>query len=302
MRLIGRQVPHWKNKAHVVVRPMSTFGRYWSDPICLPAAAACEADGIMFTACRYLPDRREREYYTEFDDLADVEVQFLATMMLVVGFDEGVVAPYPTSESFALDYAGRLDDPDFLRQIGSSLREAVPALRRVPTSPPIFANGDAPFEFHHVPLDVARFARVYDAVDVSDDLMIRGLHSLIKSKMVGVHLELAEEANYPLYVALDALFSLIRRRLMRMGNPNPSSVDAQSFVHNLFGEHQSGARFFEEYYDDRIRTMHPDDRFGIFRHAPISQSDYYSLFASVREVYRELVLLSKLRPPSANIP
>lgn len=250
----------------------------------------------MFTACRYVPNAKEQEYYTEFDELADVEVRFLAAMVMAVGFDEGVVAPYPVSDSFALEYDGLLHDPDFLHAAEKALRTEIAGMRRLATSPPILAVDGAPFVYHHRPLNPMRLAEVFSAVSSDDDLMMRGLHALIKSRMVAVHAELAEEANYALYVALDALFSLVRRQLMEVGNPSPSSYDAQTFVHGLFNEDPSGMRFFEEFYDDRIMTMHPDNKYGIFRHAPISHCDFHSLFAMVREVYREVVLLSKIAP------
>lgn len=296
MKLTFRHVPHWEDRPHVVVRPMSTFGLYWADPIRLQEAVAHQSERIMFTACRYIPDARDREYYTEFDELADVEVRFLAAMVMAVGFDEGLVAPYPVSDSFALEYDGPLHDPDFLHAAEKALRTEIAGLRRLATSPPILAIDGASFEYHHRPLNPARLAEIFSAVSTEDDLMLRGLHALLKSRMVAMHTELAEEANYALYVALDALFSLVRRQLMKMGNPNPSSYDAQIFVHNLFDEDESGMRFFEEFYDDRIMTMHPDNRYGIFRHAPISHCDFHSLFEMVREVYREVALISKIAP------
>lgn len=271
---------------------MSTFGRYWADPIQLEEAVAHQTEGVMFTACRYTPEAKDREYYTEFDELADVEVRFLAAMVMAVGLDEGVVAPYPVSHSFALEYDGPLQDLDFLQATGKALRMEVAGMRRIATSPPILAVDGASFVYHHLPLNLARLADAFSAVTTHDDLMMRGLHAIIKSHMVAMHGEFAEEANYSLYVALDALFSLIRRRLIKMGNPNPSSYDAQIFVHDLFGEDQSGMRFFEEFYDDRIMTMHPDSRFGIFRHAPILHCNFHSLFEMVREVYHEVALLT----------
>lgn len=291
MNLTFRHVPHWEDRPHVVIRPMSTYGWYWADPIQLEEAVAHQTEDVMFTACRYIPDAKDRKYYTEFDDLADVEVRFLAAMVMAVGLDEGVVAPYPVSDPFALEYDGPLHDPDFLRAAGKALRTEIARMRRLATSPPILAVDGAPFRYYHRPLNPARLAEVFSAVSTNDDLMMRGLHALIKSRMVAMHVELAEEANYPLYVALDALFSVVRRHLMKMGNPNPSSYDAQIFVHDLFDEDQSGMRFFEEFYDDRIMTMHPDNRYGIFRHAPISHCDFHSLFEMVREVYREVALL-----------
>jgi hypothetical protein len=275
---------------------MSTFGRYWADPIRLEEAVVHQTESTMFTACRYIPAAKDREYYTEYDELADVEVRFLAAMVMAVGFDEGLVAPYPVSDSFAYEYDGPLCDLDFLLATEKALRTEIAGMRRLATSPPILAIDGAPFEHHHRPLNPARLAEIFSAVSSDDDLMMRGLHALLKSRMVAMHAEFAEEANYALYVALDALFSLVRRQLMKAGNPNPSSYDAQNFVHHLFNENESGMRFFEEFYDDRIMTMHPDNRYGIFRHAPISHCDFHSLFEMVREVYREFALFSKIAP------
>jgi len=296
VKLTFRHAPHWEDRPHVVVRPMSTFGRYWADPIRLEEAVAHQTESIMFTACRYIPAAKDREYYTEHDELADVEVRFLAAMVMAVGFDEGLVAPYPVSDSFALEYDGPLHDPAFLHAAEKALRTEIAGMRRLATSPPILAIDGAPFEYHHRPLNSARLAEIFSAVSADDDLMMRGLHCLLKSRMAAMHAEFAEEANYALYVALDALFSLVRRQLIKEGNPNPSSYDAQNFIHSLFDEDQSGLRFFEEFYDDRIMTMHPENRYGIFRHAPISHCDFHSLFEMVREVYREFALFSKMAP------
>ena len=109
--------------------------------------------------------------------------------------------------------------------------------------------------------------------------------------MIAIHSEFAEEANCALYLALDALFLLTRLHLRESGNPAPSSYDAQAFIHVLFGQEQSGQRFFGEWYDERVMTMHPENRFGSFRHAPLSHCAFHTLFEDVREVYRELVLL-----------
>ena len=96
--------------------------------------------------------------------------------------------------------------------------------------------------------------------------------------MLAMHSQFVEEANYGLYIALDVLFSLIRQELRKRGIPNPTSYDAQALVHELFGEEQSGMRFFEDFYDDRVMTMHPDNRYGEFRHAPLSNCDFHTLF------------------------
>ena len=118
----------WKadQEKHVVVRAMSTFGRYWPASICVPDAVAVTVDELLFTACRHRPDGKEREYYTEFDEFAGVEIQFLASMMLAVAHDEGLVAPYPDSESFRSDFDGDLADAEFQRLTGHALRDGTP--------------------------------------------------------------------------------------------------------------------------------------------------------------------------------
>ncbi|MEW9853592.1 hypothetical protein [Novosphingobium sp. M1R2S20] len=47
----------------------------------------------MFTACRYIPDAKVRIYYTQFNELGDVEFRFLAAMVVAVASDEGLMSP-----------------------------------------------------------------------------------------------------------------------------------------------------------------------------------------------------------------
>ena len=269
---------------------MSTFGRYWAEPIQLGEAVTHQGQGMLFTACRNVTSPKHKEYYTEFDDLSDMEVRFLAAMIMAVDFDDGVVSPYPVSESFACQYDGDLSDPDFLHATAITLRGEVAAMHRLATAPPIITSSRNMFEYHHGKLNFHHLKNIFSALKSADDLLLRGLQALIKCQMIATHAEFVEEANYALYVSLDALFSTVRRRLIRTGNTNPSAYDAQAYVHNMFNETQSGMRFFEEFYIDRIMTMHPENKYGIFRHAPISHSDFHYLFKMARTVYREVAL------------
>jgi hypothetical protein len=259
----------------------------------LQTAISTFVDGVVFTACRHQPDGKERDYYTEHDEFAGVEIRLLAATVLAVGYEEGVIAPYPVAESFALRYDGDLTDHQFQVEVAAALKVEMRSLRRVTAAPHFPSGGDDRdrYQLHHLPLNHDRLGNIFSAIDPTDDLLMRGLFALVKSRMIAMHSEFAEEANYALYLALDALFSLTRRHLRERGNPNPSSFDAQAFIHDLFGQEQSGQRFFADWYDERVMTMHPENRFGIFRHAPISHCAFHTLFEDVREVYRELVLL-----------
>jgi hypothetical protein len=293
MKIEPRNHPQLDEKPHIVVRPMSTLGRYWTTPIDLEDAHACLVDGLMFTACRHRPRAKEREYYTEFDDLLDVELQFFAAMILAVGFDEGMVVPYPAPESFATECRGDLSGPAFQDAAAIAIRNQLKRAPRPATAPDIpLRPRDRRYEFHHLPLDMVRLARIFRGIDSTDDLLMRGLQALLKSLMISRHAQFTEEASYSLYVSLDALFSLTRRHLVSSGLSNPSSYDAQAFIHDLFQEEQSGTRFFEDFYNDRLMSVHPDNRYGVFRHAPISHCDVYTLSECLRDVYRQMVLLN----------
>jgi hypothetical protein len=248
-------------------------------------------NGVMFSVVRHMPDNQERDYYTEFDELEGSELRFLSAMMLAVRFDEGIVAPYPASVSFAVDRDGDLLNDVFVNEIGRALPAALASTSPVYTRPLINCsrNGDG-YALHHTALDLGRLDQIVTALGTEDDLMLRGLHALLKAQMLSMHAEFAEEANYGLYIALDALFALTRRRLKRSGNPDPSSTDAQACLEDLFGQPRTGSKFFEDYYDERVMTMHPENRFGVFRHAPIKHCDFHCLFEDMREAYRELAL------------
>ncbi|MXO70011.1 hypothetical protein GRI72_14515 [Altererythrobacter marinus] len=77
---------------------------------------------------------------------------------------------------------------------------------------------------------------------------------------------------------------------------NPTSVDAQNFIHDAFAEERSGLKYFEEFYEDRIVTMHPKNRFGVFGSAPLGQDEFYWLHNGLRDVYRFLILGEVIDP------
>lgn len=98
------------------------------------------------------------------------------------------------------------------------------------------------------------------------------------------------EALYSLYVALDATFSLVCRKLKQEGIENPGAWDAQAFLERAEGRASEGFPYFGDFYVDRVCTMHPESRFGVFPFAPVSNCDAHTLFKNLREVFRLLIL------------
>jgi hypothetical protein len=132
-------------------------------------------------------------------------------------------------------------------------------------------------------------ARMYGRIDVTDHLLIRGLSAIIRHGMLREYAMFLEEATGALYVSLDASFSLIRRRLIESGVQNPSAHDVAAWIHAQFGSEYDGGKYFQEYYDDRIRVTHPESRLGVFPFAPLAADDCYELYEHLREVYNLLI-------------
>lgn len=284
-------------KTGTIVRPMSSAGTYWREGYSHPQAAYVVTQDLIFSVCHFDWSGRDIEYYTEHDDITPEEVRLFASLGLPIGWDRGFMLLYPHYLSFIFPEQPPLDDPITISRIEAALRDAIAANgRAVGLDPPLPPNQ---YNHFHWPLPEAVHRNLYCRIDDHDDVLIRGLATWLKASMLVGHRSFAEEANYPLWISLDASFSLICEILREQGNGNPSAIDAQNFIHDAFDEPQSGNRYFEEFYEDRIMSMHPQNRFGTFGFAPIKHCDFYYLHNGLREVYR-LILLGENVDPQAS--
>lgn len=91
-------------------------------------------------------------------------------------------------------------------------------------------------------------------------------------------------------------------RLRREGVLNPSAKDAGRWLDDTFnrplGIDLGERRYFEELYDQRIMTMHPNSRYGECPYAPLMHDDLFDLRRDLREVFAYLV--SGLHGPEFN--
>lgn len=105
-------------------------------------------------------------------------------------------------------------------------------------------------------------ATFFEAADIDDPVLIRGLHALLKSEMLFNHFQFRDASLASSHIALDAAYSMILQRLKASGAANPTSHDAQAYMDDLYGVPHTGLKFFEDYYSDRVRNFHTDSRFG----------------------------------------
>ncbi|UZK66692.1 hypothetical protein [Sphingomonas sp. M1-B02] len=267
---------------------MSPLGTYWSQSSQHEDAAYVVREDLIFTACHFDQDMHEGDYYSEYDEPTPEEIRLLASLALSIGLDRGTMAQYPCVASVRLDERRRLDDPQVIAEVETSLRRKLSSDTRQARGAVPMPPGN--YEHFHWPLPISTHQDLRSNIDASDHLMIRGLATWMKASMMNMHEAFGEEANYPLWISLDASFAVIQEIVRANGVSDPSAVDCQAYIHDSFGEANSGLKYFEEFYADRIMTMHPRNRFGTFAFAPISHCDFYALHDALREVYRYILL------------
>lgn len=133
-------------------------------------------------------------------------------------------------------------------------------------------------------------SELFNKFDIKDSLMIRAVSTLLRAAMLTAYHYLMEEAINTTFISLDASFSLILRVLKNKGMKNPSSQDAEKFIASVF-QYEAGDndKYFEDFYNSRIMSFHPESRFGMFPHAPLMVDDCYDLFDRLLEIYRYLL-------------
>jgi hypothetical protein len=107
--------------------------------------------------------------------------------------------------------------------------------------------------------------------------------------MLSCHSEFLEHANIALWIALDASLRLLLREMRKAGFANPSAKDAGALLDDAFDSQYASEGYFTDFYEDRIKTIHPESRFGTYPAAPLSVDDYYMLDESLRSVYEFLI-------------
>ncbi len=255
----------------------------------------------MFTACRYTQRPDRHQFYTEFDEPLVEEIRLVSTLMLSVGYADGAVPLYPLAQSIRLPDGASLQGEASEQEIAHQIRMRLAFDRKRPWSdgPPPTVFGGPPYEFADAPAPVAVLTRIYGAFDTDNDVLIRGLGAFLKAEMLARHDHLFEAAHHLLFVSLEASFALVMDRLRSAGLPNPDAQDAGAYVEDALGLVPSGSRYFEDYYDDRIKTLHPKSRFGSFAYAPLDHCHLYHLRDWLREVYRLLILGEHLALPES---
>jgi hypothetical protein len=69
----------------------------------------------------------------------------------------------------------------------------------------------------------------------------------------------------------------------------PTEIITGGLIDLVFNPYLCTGSYFEDFYDARIKTMHPSSRFGIFPVAPLEADDFLFLRYGLIEVYHWLI-------------
>ena len=130
---------------------------------------------------------------------------------------------------------------------------------------------------------------VYEAIDPSNGLLVRGLHCLLKANRLAGEAEFAAEAYMNVSISREAALELIRERLRAEGNPSPSFDDAHAYVaaNFLAGEHL--ADFLTYQHELWVETKHPNSAYGPVWIPQLMADDLYETYECLVSVYRHIL-------------
>ena len=276
----------------VLVRLLSPLGDYPLGTVNHREAAMVIRPDVSAIISTFKKIEEPDDYYSEVDYLSPFEIRSLASVLLSLRGDLNYLGLYPSPYAMERRYNG-IDLSD-AATVNKLMDEFSAFLQHVPMDgakvhrPPLI--GGAPYSYDDGSrLEHERQPKIFNCIDVSDHLLIRGLGTLIRAIMLEQFTEFLENSAMSLYVAMEASMEIVKETLRAEGNENPTPKDAGRFLDRIFGCEFEADGYFEDYYEDRIKIVHPASRFGVFPGAAIGADDFYFLRRDLIHLYDFLV-------------
>ena len=278
------------------VRLMSPLGVYPDHSIILKDVAFIVSSGLCYSIVRIV---EEDWGGAEVDSLSPLDIPLLGSLLLSrAGYPYpvgGLVLETATQELLSADCIAECRQ-HLLAHIEEEKTDAGPATA-VHTPP---ASGGHPYETHDFGEVREKVLDCMTRLESADAVILRGVGSLLKAQMAWTHGEFADAACIYLWIALDAAHSLTLRKLRESGVQNPTSEDASAYFNTVVGFETPWEKFFEEDYENRIRAIHPDNRFGAEIRPQFLADDFYELRHLLIPYFRYLITGVFVDPDAAN--
>lgn len=252
---------------------MSPLGIYPVDSITLADAAFIASPEICFSIVRIV---KEDWGFSEVDSLAPLDIPLFGGLIL-----SGAGYPYPFSSVSLESETHETLTPECIAECRQHLLTALEEWQvhegpaAIVHRPPIL--GGKAYDFCDYGGLEEKVQDCIALLGTASPVVLRGVASLIKAQMAWRHGEFADAACIYLWIALDAAHSLTLQKLRNSGVQNPTSKDASHHFDEVAGFETPWEKFFEEDYENRIRAIHPDNRFGPEARPQFLADDFYEL-------------------------
>jgi hypothetical protein len=273
------------------VRLMSPIGRYPAKSFRSPTAALIVSTDICFSIVQI---SKEDWSFSEVDILNKLEIPLFGSILLAGEAGTPYLYPYPAySLTLETESLEKIEDSQ-IAQCKSILLVEIQKQS---------AGGFPTSSFHLPPcLGGVKYDLVPDKTSDSDRLtvlrrleaanpvILRGVNCLMKARMAFQFFEFGEAACIFLWIALDAAHSLVLERLRQSGTVNPTTKDAVKYFEQISRQETDWERFFEDDYENRIRAIHPANRFGAEAIPQYLADDFLELYDSLIPLFEHIVL------------
>lgn len=255
------------------VRLMSPLGVYPDHSIIFKDAAFIVNSDLCFSIVRIV---KEDWGFSEVDSLSPLDIPLLGSLLLSrAGY------PYPISGVELESATQELLNADCIAECRQHLLAHIEAEKthahRASAVHLPSASGGHPYEMYDFGDVQEKVLDCMSRLESADAVVLRGVGSLLKAQMAWTHGEFADAACIYLWIALDAAHSLTLRKLRESGVRNPTSKDASTYLNTVVGFETPWEKFFEEDYENRIRAIHPDNRYGAEARPQFLADDFYEL-------------------------
>lgn len=259
------------------VTPFAPTGMYPRGSFGTSTARFFADDQVVFAVTPDVTWRQQDDLpYSEVDWMQPELVRLLGALMFCERFTDRRCRFYPVAYGDVF-VGGRAFDFEHAESV-RAVRDAVVGV--APFTSPSAALRDSQMDglFEATDLNIGWVRRYWHAVSPDNFVLMRAIQAMVKSDMLSNYREFQEEAGVATFIAMDATFELVLRHLKLLGIQSPSAVDAGTWFHETFDGPMGlpmpePARFLSEFYDLRIRTIHPGSRYGDSPYATLSIDD-----------------------------
>lgn len=276
-------------RQRIVLRPLASSSLLPEQSCLSSNSSLIVEEGLSFFAARIVED----EEYFELAWSTPEEISLMAALTIGANPDFGKVCLFPARwPVYVADEGQDLSSAVAVENATKLLRQKLLESRN-PNNweemPPFVT--ERPYGFNRgMPLSPEYVSRLIASIDTNNHVLVRGLSHLLKTSMLKqLSSSFIDTACLEIYVALEATLDLILERLRQAGHPNPSNRDASRYIQEAFGQPHKVDKYYEQYYEDRIKAVHPNSRFGASNFTPLYVDDLYMLYEDLLRNFEFLI-------------